>query len=316
MRVATLAFGLALCALAALSSGSVLDPSARYGRRRILCSSSKPCNAGYACRYGICLHQGVLKKGALCSFSKSKCASGLVCAGASYRKLCVAPMSLGGRCGSDPSWICKSGLFCQGGRCVKEIGSGGACNDPFWKCNHGLSCIAGVCKTIKTVIHTRGKCEGTSHLCAYGFSCSKNGFCVKIVDLGGKCNGEELVCKHGQTCTRTGSSHICTKTVGSGNECDDSSLLCKSGYTCSGTFGTRTCMKIINIGEKCGDSETECKPGQTCSGRGSKAICIEAVGAGEKCDESSLLCESGLTCEGSTGRKTCINYRRPWRKMR
>eukprot|EP00171_Calliarthron_tuberculosum_P001605 IDg1605t1 len=164
---------LLLSLAASLAAGSALETSSRsgYGTGGIrILSGGDPCGHG----------------------KLGKCGPKLVCAGTGNKARCVMPMPLGGRCANEPYWICKAGLLCQKGRCIKEVGPGGQCNDPFRKCKSGLTCIGGVCKT---EVGPGGSCKAPNTFCSGGLTCSSSGFCVSIIGLGGKCAGKARECK-------------------------------------------------------------------------------------------------------------------------
>ena len=228
--------------------------------------------SGSVCETGLSCHEGVCSKtvggGEKCEGLGIKCDTDFSCIGTSGYKVCKKLIDLGGQC-SDPYWVCKDGLTCNGEICTKVIGGGEKCEADGLVCDTGYDCVGTV-----------------------GFK-----VCKKLIDLGGQCSDPYWVCKDGLTCN----GDICTKVIGGGEKCEADGLVCDTGYDCVGTVGSKVCKKLIDLGGQCSDPYWVCKDSLTCNGD----ICTKVVGGGEKCEADGLVCDTGYDCVGTVGFKVC-----------
>ena len=94
---------------------------------------------GLICESKIC--RGMVDVGESCS-SKFECKEPYLSAGRVGKRKCVVPMPIGGRCESDPKWVCEPGLKCRSNVCVDVLTEVGAsCNGMTIRCGQGLRCI-------------------------------------------------------------------------------------------------------------------------------------------------------------------------------
>jgi hypothetical protein len=133
---------------------------------------------------------------------------------------------------------CITGLFCQGGSCIKpgeySLDVGGSCAITIMACNWGLVCPAGVCEVPAAGSLVAGaSCQRNPQGCQAGLTCQNN-MCVAVVagapadysvDLKGDCSTNTNACKTDMTCQ----GGICiTVNVQKGNGCDEVSSFCDS----------------------------------------------------------------------------------------
>eukprot|EP00737_Agarophyton_chilense_P000166 gb/GEZJ01000193.1/.p1 GENE.gb/GEZJ01000193.1/~~gb/GEZJ01000193.1/.p1 ORF type:complete len:333 (-),score=13.08 gb/GEZJ01000193.1/:1788-2786(-) len=259
------------------------------------------CAKGLKCKKHVCTLPKI-EVGGDCTREGSVCVSGAVCAGTDKKKMCVKPMGPGGRCGSDPFWVCKSGLECSMGACVKpkvplgesclERGSrcvegaicvgtptkklckrprtvGQSCEvDPFWVCEDGLDCVSNIC--VKPKVPRGGDCLPEGSVCEDGTVCAgsdRKKKCVVPKGVGMQCGQDPFwVCESGLECSPMGE---CTKPkIGLGGDCKPRGSVCEDGLFCLGDNGLRKCVKGMTAGQKCGlDPFWSCQPGLTCVDR-------------------------------------------------
>lgn len=135
------------------------------------------CEEGFRCVDGRC------RKGKKVNRKCQRdweCKKGLRCAGREGGRKCVMPMPVGGKCETDPWWVCERGVECVDGKCrqgkrvnekcekndaeckkglrcagreggkkcVMPMPVGGKCEtDPWWVCERGVACVNGICVT-------------------------------------------------------------------------------------------------------------------------------------------------------------------------
>ncbi|CDF39841.1 unnamed protein product [Chondrus crispus] len=139
-------------------------------------------------------------------------------------------------CGKDPFWVCRNGLRCLRGVCVRTIARGRSCNIPGSVCAEGLSCVGNL---------GNKKCFMRKPV---GMPCGKDPF---------------WVCRHGLRCIK----NVCVRTVNVGQECNSPEALCPEGTSCVGNEGNRKCFAKKEAGMRCGkDPFWVCRNGLRCAG--------------------------------------------------
>lgn len=132
----------------------------------------------WVCRQNLQCENLICKRieGQACEAQK-QCQSGTLCVGTIKKKICKRGMALGGKCRTDPFWVCEPGLICVRGKCSdpKRLPLGGNCGFASTSCAPGL-----LCTSVKK--HKKR--------------------CVKALKLGAKCNSISnwSVCKEGLNC--------------------------------------------------------------------------------------------------------------------
>lgn len=190
--------------------------------------------------------------------------------------ICVKPRVGKGLPCNDATEICEKGLRCAGPeddkRCFIKRDVGEICEEePFSICKYGLDCIAGVC--IRSPIGKGKSCDGMDSICEKGLSClgkKGNKKCFAKLDAGSKCgNNPFSVCKFGLDCL----SNFCVKPrIGKGVSCNEVDDVCLRELSCVGRLGNKRCFEKRNEGERCGkDPFWVCKLGMDCV----ENICIK-----------------------------------------
>ncbi|PXF39691.1 hypothetical protein BWQ96_10608 [Gracilariopsis chorda] len=294
------------------------------------------CEAGLDCVDGTCTKPKI-PKGGDCLPEGSVCVDGTICAGTDTKKQCVTPMSVGGRCGQDPFWICEAGLDCVDGTCTKpKIPKGGDClpegsvcvdgticagtdtkkqcvtpmsvggrcgQDPFWICEAGLDCVDGTCT--KPKIPKGGDCLPEGSVCVDGTICAGTDTkkqCVTPMSVGGRCGQDPFwICEAGLDCV----DGTCTKPkIPKGGDCLPEGSVCVDGTICAGTDTKKQCVTPMSVGGRCGqDPFWICESGLVCEG----GLCAKPrIPLGGDCKPEGSVCEDGLICAGDNGLKKCV----------
>lgn len=205
---------------------------------------------------------------------------------------------------------CAQGQVCAGGvkdkRCVKPMPVGGKCNtDPFWVCAQGLKCVKNICEKDIITVKPGDSCDGKTRICPSPTKCvgpSGQKKCKKLMGLGESCADPFWVCKDPLVCKGEGKNAKCVEpvvTVKPGDSCDGKTRVCPSPTKCVGPTGKMVCKKLVGLGESCADKFSVCKESLECTGKGKKAKCkkaVKEVGRGKKCDGKKRVCRAGLEC--------------------
>lgn len=196
-------------------------------------ANGPPCGSRLVCEASRCRGQ----ENANCLPANSLCANGLVCAGNKDRKLCRKPMPLGGRCGTDPFWVCAPGITCEDRVC--RLPSGGDCTRNTGAC-------------IKKAL-----CVGTN----------TQKFCSIPMGLNEPCAVDPFwICVAGLRCV----SNKCIRPLGLGARCEtgERNDACNSaqGLICAGIAGRTICVRAIREFGRCGGPMNVCARPMSCNG--------------------------------------------------
>lgn len=164
------------------------------------------CSPGLTCDNKRCR----IPKNKVCTGKEKYCATGTKCVGMGAEKRCKTLMGVGGRCETDPFWICEPGLICDKSRC--RIGLHKECTE------HPSGCISG------------SHCVGTRKIQK----------CKIPMAAGKRCGADPYwVCKDGLVCDE--GDDRCKLPVGSACR-KKTAQFCVSGSTCSG-HRNKKCVK-------------------------------------------------------------------------
>lgn len=162
------------------------------------------CEGGLVCENSVCK----ISNRGTCTQNRDQCANGLSCVGSGEQKRCMKLMGPGGRCNTDPFWVCSRGLLCQRNRCRLQLDAD--CTDDPKYCELGLVCTGN--KDDK-------KC--TKPL-ALGEKCHQNPF--EMCGRSSICDKKDLRCK-----------------IKRGKSCFRASGYCVSGTRCRGKGRRKKC---------------------------------------------------------------------------
>lgn len=184
------------------------------------------CADGLVCESNTCK----IPRGGRCTTAQSSCVDGTTCAGTETKKRCVKPMSVCGKCATDPFWVCRDGLVCESNVC--KVPRGNTCTQYRNCCASGSTCAG-----------TRGKMR-----------------CVKPMPVCGRCGVDPYwVCAEGLICE----ANVCK--VPRGRNCTARGSCCESGTVCAGTETKKRCVKPMKAGGQCGvDPYWVCADGLIC----------------------------------------------------
>lgn len=175
-------------------------------------------------------NQCKIREGSVCTGAPNSCSSGLSCVGANEEKRCKTLMPVGGKCRTDPFWICEKGLVCQKEHC--RIPSKGLCLHAPKFCARGTKCVG---------TNTKKRCK-------------------KPMRLGGRCGTDPFwVCGGRLLCD----NNRCK--LPKGSLCKRHPTKCLSGTKCIGNQRVKRCKKPMQDGQKCGtDPFWVCDDGLKC----------------------------------------------------
>lgn len=114
-------------------------------------------------------------------FQCGRCPKGMVCAGRSFRKRCVIPMSENKLCGLNPYWVCAKGLKCSHQVCRRRrVRIGGDCTPLGARCRRRAICAGTIEKKRCVAPFGIGKrcAQNPYSVCRLDLVCV-NGFCRK-----------------------------------------------------------------------------------------------------------------------------------------
>ena len=237
------------------------------------------------------------------------------------RARCNKKMGLGGRCETDPWWVCQDAFMCKNNVCTKTVGLGDACSArKGLLCETDLQCDGGICT--KTV-GLGEKCAAADGLvCESGTMCM-GGICTVTVELGEQCDvAGGRKCATGQKCE----GGICTKRVGLGKMCEPSKgvacanvlkcldgkckkLVRRTGGACPTKYHVcpakapdcvkphrrlqPKCVKKMPLGKPCGqDPYWVCQDSLVCVGK----VCKKQVAVNESCTAPNVVCTPPAVC--------------------
>jgi hypothetical protein len=147
------------------------------------------------------------------------------------------------------------------GTCVAALSPGDACkSNPPTSCGEGLRCVNGKCAEPAPL---GGDCSKTGY-CA-GFTKCQNGKCVELPGEGAACNPEAdppRDCHFAYRCDNASKKCVPRKLVGPGEKCSfgANGTYCAVGYC---AMPTNICKPMPKEGEACGDS-LACSPPFEC----------------------------------------------------
>lgn len=202
---------------------------------RFAIQSVAPAPSTCRCVRGRCFRPS--PRGGSCSARGSCCSSGLTCAGRRRRRVCVTPMREGGRCNTDPKWVCASGLMCVNNVCRAPVGRFGSCQSRDSVCAAGLTCVGPSRRRLCVELMGENRRCGTDPywICASGLQCVGN-LCrreVRRIARGRSCSRSGSVCADGLMCLGSRRRRVCVSVVRAGGRCRRSGSVCTRGYICA-----------------------------------------------------------------------------------
>lgn len=270
----------------------------------------------YACDKGLKCDNHVCKLGenAGCKGKSGSCATGTVCIGRPDKKRCRKPMQAGGRCGTDPFWVCAKDLDCgednicrvrRGDVCLRRrIGNNNNDDDDdddkddkkTLPCVKGTKCIG--TRSLKRCVKPNGPGGACAiitdpfAICEPGLKCEKK---VCKVPRGKSClrNGNIVPCVSGTKCVGNDKTKkVCNPPVRAGGRCQPPFRVCDNNLKCE----SRRC-KLLQ-GQSCETRTNLCAAGLKCVGLRGQRKCFKLVGLNGKCDRKKPFsqCLPGLTC--------------------
>lgn len=302
------------------------------------------CSSGLHCENGYCVTRGGY--GSICGNKYKLCRKGFICAGENGAKTCKVEIKKGGKCGlrhtacgdgtncakfgkygflcvdvlgaNEPCVgkysMCKSGYFCEGGKCQTGAAEGEKCSTKR-VCSAGLKCslLGKEYRCVRT-ISSNESCNGKYMVCEEGMKCvgpSGKKKCTAPVRIGGKCSSFDnayKLCGSGLKCTKSGDAHVCVSGLGANGNCTGQFSTCAEGYKCVGPTNDRKCRPPVSKGSSCGSSFEYCATGLTCYGSGDNAKCVTISSRGGGCNDQYSRCKAGLECrsEATGAIKKCM----------
>lgn len=276
----------------------------------------RDCDNGLECDNNVCK----LSNNGNCTPNPGSCATGLLCVGRAGKKRCRKPMQAGGRCRTDPYWICAKNLVC-GDDNICRVRRGDSClpqrvgndddddDDDDKKKNKSLPCVKGTeCIGSRTV----KKCEkanapggacaivnNPTAICESGLICEKK-VCKVPKDKSCLRNGKPVECISGTKCVGSDQRKTCRGAVGVGGPCKSPFKVCADKLKCE----ARRC-KLLE-GESCEKRIHFCAGGLHCVGPAGLRKCYKLVKVNGKCSSKNLYaqCAAGLLC--SPNKKVCL----------
>lgn len=153
---------------------------------------------------------------------------------------------------------------------MKTMQEGESCgSDPFWVCGTGLSCKSNICRP--DVVKVGGICLAKESQCEQGAVCagtSTSKRCVMPMEENENCRSDPFwVCNTGLSCR----NNTCRNNIGRkplvkvGRSCLAEGSECEPGTVFVGTQTSKRCVKPLEEGVSCGnDVFGVCRKGLTC----------------------------------------------------
>lgn len=175
-----------------------------------------------------------------CTTGEAPCSEGTVCVGTAVKKTCVAPVLLGGECGTSETKVCKTGLICINKICMApKITEGSSCLHKNARCEDGLVCVGHSKRKLCVRARTSGeRCGRNSFMVCQSDLVCQRGLCK--IPKQGNCLPIGSVCVNGTICAGNDNQRKCVKPMYEGKPCEvDPFWVCATGLMCK----AQVCVK-------------------------------------------------------------------------